>query len=454
MANSNPSRRDASSGDDRRSDPGSPPPLPSKRGRVSKSVSRKSAKKVGSSGGLWLWIGGGVGTAGVLLAVLLMFSGRSQKETPIASTPVASPGADSQTSTTTDPAVVGMAASEEVKPGQTDGAVNHSEETVVEASVVPAEQNAIVPEESQPKPESELATADVVSSPEPSEAANEAMVPDESPSSDADVAGSSGELIPDEHARVISEASLLMQQKKYKQAVAALNRASFRYKTEIRPDFYLGLVYSGVGANEPETAEKYYKRALERAPNHVAILNNLALVQIKNKKFRASWTLFSNSMKEQKNPVLDQNLGRLLNQSEILGLKKDDLKIMKELQPDLSKYNQRRGWMYLPLDDTPASREEFVEFCRDGDLEDRSCSYCLGHGAIRCRTCGGKRNVLITGTTTQVFRSDIDPRAIVTTAPTSALVNCSGCGGSGRLPCSKCRDGIDPTLEIARGRGR
>ena len=452
MAKSNPSRRDSSDGDDQWPNPGSPPPLPSKRGRVSKSGRRKTPKKARSNSGLSLWIGGGVGAAVILLAVVLIFFVRSQKETPIASAPVASPATESESSPAADRELVEVTVSDAVTPSQNDGAVKPAEETVVEAGVAAAEQ--IAPEESPSKPEEELATVDDAHPPTPTESASESNVPDEPPGSDTDLTASSGEPVPDEQVRVINEASLLMQQKKYKQAVAALNRASFRYKTEIRPDFYLGLIYSGVGANEPETAEKYYKRALERAPTHVATLNNLALIQIKNKKFRAAWTCFSKSIKGQENPVFDQNLGRLLNQSEILGLKKDDLKIMKELQADLSKYNNRRGWFYLPLDDTPASQTEFVEFCRDGDLEDRSCSHCLGHGAVLCRNCGGKRNVLITGTSTQVFRSDIDPRPIVTTAPTNALVNCSGCGGSGRIRCSNCRDGTDPNLDIGRGRGR
>lgn len=247
-------------------------------------------------------------------------------------------------------------------------------------------------------------------------------------------------------ARVIKEASNLMQGKKYKDAVATLNRASFKFKEDIRPDFYLGLVYSGVGANEPETAEKYFKRALERQPDHTALLNNLALVQIKNKKFRAAWTYFNKSMKDEKNPVADQNIGRLLNQSKILGIKKEDEKLIVGLNPNLNRFHQNEGWQYLPIDESPEAMDEYREFCRDGNLHDRSCSHCLGHGAVRCRICGGKRNIVITGTISNTFQFDRQS-TITTNTPTSALVRCSGCGGDGRVDCSYCQDGTDSSLQ-------
>lgn len=450
MTDTNPKRKNQMSPADRQPRKSGPPQLPPRAGRGSKSITRKG-KKVAGGAGKWWWIGGGLAGCGLLLVLAFWLVGRGKTEVQVASTPVIVPDQTNGLPVATESNEPDIAKIEDVASESSIASTSEVSGSLVQSESTPQEINADASAISTSETAVEVAGNDDNNAPESTDEnmAAEASITDERTDAAADEGGE-GDVV----NRVLNEASLLMQQKKYKEAVASLNRASFKYKTEIRPDFYLGLIYSGVGANEPATAEKYLKRALERQPAHVATLNNLALVQIKNKKFRAAWTYFSNSMKEQQNTVANQNLGRLLNQAEILGMKKEDVKSMKALNPDPQKYDPHRGWFYLPLDDSTNAQSEYREFCRDGDLEDRSCSFCLGHGAVKCRVCGGKRNILITGTATDVFRVDGGARTVVTSTPTSALVNCGGCNGSGRLDCPHCNEGRDPSLDGPRGRGR
>ena len=68
---------------------------------------------------------------------------------------------------------------------------------------------------------------------------------------------------------------------KGKEAIATLRRASNLYSKDIRPDFYLGLLHSGVGVGDLKMAETHFKKVLDRSPNHLATLNNLALVEVR-----------------------------------------------------------------------------------------------------------------------------------------------------------------------------
>lgn len=236
--------------------------------------------------------------------------------------------------------------------------------------------------------------------------------------------------------------------KNWKDVTRTLKQASNLFPKDIRPDFYLGLMNSGVGSNDLKAADFHFKKALERSPNHVATLNNLALVEVKDHKIPAARNFFTLATKQGKRPLeVDQNVGRILDQVKFFDIKKDDLKQITALNTNSAAYRPKTGWLYMPLDQTERSLSEYKAFCRDGNLEDCSCNRCGGKATVMCRQCGGRKTVLALGSTSEM-RNDGITRPNITTVvtPTSAMLTCPTCRGNGRLDCTDCKDGRDPSL--------
>ena len=245
----------------------------------------------------------------------------------------------------------------------------------------------------------------------------------------------------------------LVQANQRKQAITPLKRASNVAPKEFRADFYLGLLYLGVGAKDLkeakdiiENSENHFRRVVERSPGHVAASNNLALVEIKLRKFAPVRNYFSIAAKASPRPFeVNQNIGRLLSLTKNFEIKADELKKITNLNTEPAAFRPQTGWMFMPLDQSQKTIAECRVFCPTGAMEDISCSFCNGYAKLICKTCGGRGKHLQTGSASE--KRDVGFGVVVgSTVPTSNLVPCGNCGGSGRIDCGGCVDGRDPNL--------
>lgn len=260
--------------------------------------------------------------------------------------------------------------------------------------------------------------------------------------------------------RLIAMAADLMQNIKsknekdamaaFKQAFVTLKKASNLYPKEIRPDFYAGLLHSGIGINDPKTAEFHFRRVLDRQPGHAATMNNLALVEVRARRFAVVKNYFGLMSKLDPVPIeTSQNLGRLMANSKLLELKGDDLKKFTALEAQHKGFESSVGWVYMPLNRKAQSLEEYKPFCRDGRLEDPRCIICSGQQSLVCRLCKGSGTQLQSGTMAQ---SVVGLYGTVTvTTPVTGQAACSGCRGRGRVDCAACQDGRDATIIRSAG---
>ncbi|MBW3542302.1 MAG: trypsin-like peptidase domain-containing protein [Planctomycetes bacterium] len=81
----------------------------------------------------------------------------------------------------------------------------------------------------------------------------------------------------------------------------------------------------------------------------------------------------------------------------------------------------------------------------EGSLEDRSCSVCNGLANLNCPAKGCvKGQVAVYRPVRQVIGSGENRRVIIRQMPFKQA--CQACRGAGRVDCTHCRDGIDPSL--------
>ena len=282
------------------------------------------------------------------------------------------------------------------------------------------------------------------------------VVGDEPAMSDEDVAAAESNSKEDASASIdelIAKGISLVQANQRKQAMTPLKRASNLAPKEVRADFYLGLLYLGVGAKDLkeakdiiENSENHFRRVVERSPGHVAASNNLALVEIKLRKFAPVRNYFSIAAKASPRPFeVNQNIGRLLSLTKNFEIKADELKKITNLNTEPAAFRPQTGWMFMPLDQSQKTIAECRVFCPTGAMEDISCSFCNGYAKLICKTCGGRGKHLQTGSASE--KRDVGFGVVVgSTVPTSNLVPCGNCGGSGRIDCGGCVDGRDPNL--------
>ena len=282
------------------------------------------------------------------------------------------------------------------------------------------------------------------------------VVGDEPAMSDEDVAAAESNSKEDASASIdelIAKGISLVQANQRKQAMTPLKRASNLAPKEVRADFYLGLLYLGVGAKDLkdakeilENSENHFRRVVERSPGHVAGSNNLALVEIKLRKFAPVRNYFSIAAKASPRPFeVNQNIGRLLSLTKNFEIKADELKKITNLNTEPAAFRPQTGWMFMPLDQSQKTIAECLVFCPTGAMEDISCSFCNGFAKLICKTCGGRGKHLRTGVAGE--KRDVGFGVVVgSTVPTANLVHCGNCGGSGRIDCGGCVDGRDPNL--------
>ncbi len=185
-----------------------------------------------------------------------------------------------------------------------------------------------------------------------------------------------------ESVSLLAQADAMLAQRNFKEAATLLNRASNFDPNSIRADFTLGLMYSGVGANQPAEADDHFKKVLLRTPGHISALNNLALIEIKMERFPQALNRFTQAAElAPRTPEVTHNVGRVIQEA---GLKKLDVpasvlsKFIK-LYTDLTQIGQAPpsnpsvGWMNMPMylpererspgaSSEPASADQLVLF--------------------------------------------------------------------------------------------
>jgi len=161
-----------------------------------------------------------------------------------------------------------------------------------------------------------------------------------------------------ESANLLAQADAMMLKRNFKEAATLLNRASNFDPNSIRADFTLGMMYSGVGANQPAEADEHFRKVLLRTPGHISALNNLALIEIKMERFPQALNRFTQAAElTPRTPEVTHNLGRVIKEA---GLKKLDipasvLSKFNKLYTDLTQIGQAPpsnpniGWMNMPM---------------------------------------------------------------------------------------------------------
>lgn len=430
-----------------------PPPLPTTSTRAKQPKPTRSRPKVAEASEprratLW-WATGGGAIAAVALIVFFSFSGRgnTQKKSdgqPIAQTNPASttPGSNSSPDEFTG--------SDEVTAAEDDAQSSMEKDDLLgslQEKKVAAKDQSNVPDSTTIQ-SNDLGRPGANSKPElvpHPKAQDDPVVPPV-----ANEQGGGKDVDPDDKSvatldALIDSAAALVKAMKGKEAIATLRKASNLYPKDIRPDFYLGLLHSGVGVGDPKMAETHFKKVLDRSPNHLAVLNNLALVEVRARKFGPARNFLAIAVKDNPGIIeLNQNLGRLISQAKVLEIKNDELKRISGVKYQQDVFSPRKGWMYMPLDDSDRSVGEYKSFCRSGNLEDVSCNICAGRTVLPCKSCGGNGTEFQPATVSELNSTTLGIRSITTT--TAAASRCSVCGGDGCIDCHGCTDGTDPSL--------
>jgi tetratricopeptide (TPR) repeat protein len=115
--------------------------------------------------------------------------------------------------------------------------------------------------------------------------------------------------------KLVAEAIELINVKSYSQADAKLEKAA-----KVYPDHLESLFLLGVGAflnDDNKGAEKRFLQCLSRAPNHVPLLNNVAVCEVLNKRFDRAINHWEKAASiDPDNAALVQNLGQFLSDAD------------------------------------------------------------------------------------------------------------------------------------------
>lgn len=125
----------------------------------------------------------------------------------------------------------------------------------------------------------------------------------------------------------------------------------------IEADFTLGLLNALVARHAP-TAEKHFEQCVLRMPKHVSALNNLALAEVRLKKYTEALRHWRTGLQIAPGTMeITHNVGRLLRYANrsIVSLPKNVEKELNELYanaaslPDDRKSDRNVGWLYMRL---------------------------------------------------------------------------------------------------------
>jgi hypothetical protein len=254
---------------------------------------------------------------------------------------------------------------------------------------------------------------------------------------------------------LIARSLSLLQANQRKEAMVQLKRASHLFPADPRPDFYVAVLYLSSPSSEPKDAKskiesaeshfnKSFNRTAEGSQERLAVANNLAIVEVKLRKFAAARNYFSIPTKNELCPLeVNHNLRRLMKHSKLFDIKGDELKRLNSLKSADSDLISGAGWLFLSLDQKEQTLLECEAFFPGGNLDDKSCVGCNGCAKLICIPCRGTGKVAVLASASE--RRDIGFGATATLNSVGTTnVGCSKCGGVGRIDCWRCQDGRDP----------
>jgi len=136
-------------------------------------------------------------------------------------------------------------------------------------------------------------------------------------------------------------------------AIEKLQEASRTNPESIQADFIMGIGYAQ--AKQFDNAYQHYKICLKRDPANIAVLNNLALVEIKRANFSEAVTAWKAACHERYDERMVQNMGRMLDQAgkQKLPVNKETLNRLNRLYSDMVVTNRvagatsMQGWLYM-----------------------------------------------------------------------------------------------------------
>ncbi len=160
---------------------------------------------------------------------------------------------------------------------------------------------------------------------------------------------------------LIAQAGELIEVDNFNEARKLLERASQIDRNGIRADFILGILNStshAYAVNFPKNAIKHFRAVLTRSPDHISALNNLALAEVKLRKFRPALNHWRQAVElTPTTPEVTQNLGRLISeaskkklpvpQTALTGFSRLYSKTIVSGKGKAS--NLEVGWLYMPL---------------------------------------------------------------------------------------------------------
>jgi len=165
--------------------------------------------------------------------------------------------------------------------------------------------------------------------------------------------------------QLIDEALRLLEVGQGKAAVEKCLQASKLDPDAIMADFLLGLQYAVLSCN-PKSANKHFEECVRRDARHVSSLNNLALSEVRLRKYSEALTHWQSALKiAPAAPEVIQNLGRLLHLANLgrvrlpSALKSEfsDLYAAAAVWADAKDFDSQVGWLYMgyyaPLDAPP-----------------------------------------------------------------------------------------------------
>lgn len=115
---------------------------------------------------------------------------------------------------------------------------------------------------------------------------------------------------------LIAQALELVEVGDFDQAGDLLRDASRVDPAGIRADYILGLFNSPLAFNHPRTAEKHFEIVLDRFPNHIAALNNVALIEVRLRQFGAALNHWKKALElAPKTPEVTHNIGRFISEA-------------------------------------------------------------------------------------------------------------------------------------------
>jgi|GEM_PF-2104563 len=254
-----------------------------------------------------------------------------------------------------------------------------------------------------------------------------------------------------EFDRPLAEAWMAIRANDHRRGYEQLLDLFKKDRGDLRVAFSLGLLEALVAHNWPE-AEKRFALCQRMAPEHPAVLNNLALVRLRTGQEHVALRQFEALLSAHSAPPeVVQNLRRFqaLAHAGQLRLAAPRLKALDELASraaeDGTPLRPNIGFLYLPL---KIPTGETVGWTQRRFYHDRWCTLCNGRGALRCPDPDCARGTVRAGAPRLLYVDPLTRTRVVQSVPVRAT--CRVCKGEGWIDCKQCSGGIDLSLRDAQ----